>query len=66
MKILFSDDKYVDIDGVYNSQNDRVWALDHADAEEKDGVKQSRKHSPLSNGVVGCLFQGHNTLDNLQ
>ena len=24
MKILFSDEKYFDIDGVYNSQNDRV------------------------------------------
>ena len=24
MKILFSDENYLDVDGVYNSQNDRV------------------------------------------
>ena len=44
MKILFSDEKYFDIDGVYNSQNDRVWAVNRADADEKGGVKQRRKH----------------------
>ena len=35
MRILFSDEKFFDIDGVYNSQNDRVWAVDRADADEK-------------------------------
>ena len=30
MKILFSDEKSFDIDGVYNSQNDRMWAVDRA------------------------------------
>ena len=45
MKILFSDEKYFDIDGVYNSQNDRVWTVNHADTDEKGGVKQRRKHS---------------------
>ena len=44
MKILFSDEKYFDIDGVYNSQNDRVRAENRADADEKGGVKQGRKH----------------------
>ena len=38
-KILFSDEKYFDIDGAYNSQNDRVWVVNRADAEEKGGVK---------------------------
>ncbi len=27
--------KLFDIDGVYNSQNDRVWAVNRAEAEEK-------------------------------
>ena len=40
MNILFSDENYLDIDGVYNSQNDRVWAISRADADEKGGVKQ--------------------------
>ena len=43
MRILFSDEKFFDIDGVYNSQNDRVWAGDRADANKKGGIKQRRK-----------------------
>jgi hypothetical protein len=42
-RILFSDEKFFDIDGVYNSQNDRVWAVDRADADKKGGIKQKRK-----------------------
>ena len=33
MKILFSDEKYFDIDDVYNFQNDRVWAVNRPDAD---------------------------------
>ena len=44
MKIFFSDVKYFDIDDVYNSQNDRVWVVNRADADEKGGVKQRRMH----------------------
>jgi hypothetical protein len=33
MRILFSAEKFFDITGVYNSQNDRVWAVDRADAD---------------------------------
>ena len=66
MKILFSDEKYFDIDGVYNSQNNRVRAVNRADADKKGGIKQRRKHPPSSNGVAGCLFQGHNTFGNLE
>ncbi|CAF2054397.1 unnamed protein product, partial [Rotaria magnacalcarata] len=43
MRILFSDEKFFEIDGVYNSQNDRVWAVDRADADEKGGIQQRRK-----------------------
>ena len=44
MKILFLDEKYLDMDGVNNSRNDRAWAINRADASEKGGVKQRRKH----------------------
>ena len=44
MKLLFSDEKYFDIDGVYNPQNDRVWAVNRADPDEKDGIQHRRKH----------------------
>ena len=30
MNILFSEEKMFDIDGVYNSQNDRIWAVNRA------------------------------------
>ena len=30
MNILFSDEKMFDIDGVYNSHNDRIWAVNCA------------------------------------
>ncbi len=43
MKILLSDEKMFDIDSVYNSQNDRVWAVNRAEADKKDGIKQKRK-----------------------
>ena len=43
MKVLFSDEKSFDIDGVYNSQNYRVWAVDRADADEKGGSQRKRK-----------------------
>ncbi|CAF3343269.1 unnamed protein product [Rotaria socialis] len=43
MRILFSDEKFFDIDGVYNSQNDRVWAIGRADADKNGGIKQKRK-----------------------
>ena len=44
MRILFSDKKFFNIDGVYmyNSQNDRVWAVDRADANGKGSIQQRR------------------------
>ena len=41
MKILFSDEKYLDIDGVYNSQNDRVWAVNRIDADERRALNRN-------------------------
>ena len=43
LKILFSDEKMFDIDGVYNTQNDRVWAVDRADANKNGGIQRRRK-----------------------
>ena len=31
------------IDGVYNSQNERIWAPSRADADAKGGIKQIQK-----------------------
>ena len=31
------------IDGIYNSQNDRIWAVDRAEADTKGGIQPKRK-----------------------
>ena len=35
MKILFSDEKLFDIDGIYNSQNDRIWTVNRSVPDTK-------------------------------
>ena len=71
MKILSSDKKYFGIDGVSNSQNDRVWAVSRADADEKGGVKQKRKHpqkvmvwlGTCSKGITPLVILNKGTVD---
>ena len=43
LKILFSDEKMFDIDGAYNSQNDRIWAANRDEANQKGGIHQKKK-----------------------
>ena len=45
LKSLFSDEKFFDFDGVHNSENERVSAINHADADEKGSVMQNQKFS---------------------
>ena len=40
LRFLFSDEKIFDIDGVYNSQNEKIWAPSRADTDAKGGIKQ--------------------------
>ena len=40
MKILFLNEKLFDRDGIYNCQNDYIWAVDSVEADKRDGVKQ--------------------------
>ena len=71
MKVLFSNEKFVDIDGVYNSQNDRMWTVDGADADKKGGIEQRRKFSSkvmiwlgaCSNGVTPLVILDERTDD---
>ena len=44
MKILFSDEQMFDIDGVYNSQNERIWAANRVEADTKGGITRRRKY----------------------
>ena len=43
LRFLFSDEKMFDIDGVYNSQNERIWAPSRAEADANDDIKQIQK-----------------------
>uniref|UniRef100_A0A914VAU0 Uncharacterized protein n=1 Tax=Plectus sambesii TaxID=2011161 RepID=A0A914VAU0_9BILA len=43
MRILFSDEKMFNIDEMYKAQNDRVWAANRAQADERGGKKQRHK-----------------------
>ena len=45
LKILFSDEKIYDIDGACNAPNNRMWAVDRDEADEKADKKQKRKFS---------------------
>ncbi|CAF1628032.1 unnamed protein product [Rotaria magnacalcarata] len=58
MRILFSDEKFFDIDGVYNSQNDRVWAVDRGDADEKSDIQQRRKFPQKVMMWLGAYSKG--------
>ncbi|CAF1949018.1 unnamed protein product [Rotaria magnacalcarata] len=42
VKILFSGEKMFDIDGVYNTQSDRIWAVNRAEADAKGGILQKK------------------------
>jgi hypothetical protein len=54
LKILFSVEKMFDIDGVYNTQNDRIWAASCNEADEKGGTRQ--KKNLLKRSWFGLLF----------
>ena len=40
--MVFSDEKIFDLDGMYNAQNDRIWAINRQEADKK-GV-EAKKH----------------------
>ena len=43
MRLLFSHEKMFDLDGIYNSENDRIWAVNREEANRRGGKKQHRK-----------------------
>ena len=43
MRTLFSDEKNLDIDGIYNLQNDRAWTFSRSETNERGGIVGERK-----------------------
>lgn len=58
MRILFSDEKLFDIDGVFNSQNDRVWAINRDEADKNGGIVQKKKFSQKVMVWLGVCSKG--------
>jgi len=58
LQIIFSDEKFFVIDGVYNAQNDRVWAVNRTDANKKGGIKQKRKFLQKVMVWLGACHKG--------
>ena len=71
LRILFSDEKIFDLDGMYNAQNDRVWAINREEADKKGGVKQQREFpqrvmvwlGAYSKGVTPLVILDEGTVD---
>ena len=57
-KWLFSDEKFFDIDGVYNSQNDRIWAPSRAEANKQGGLAKKRKFPARVMVWMGACSKG--------
>ncbi|CAM2718409.1 unnamed protein product [Rotaria socialis] len=47
-----------DIDGMYNSQNDRIWAINRQEADKVGGRKQKRKFSDKIMVWLGVCSKG--------
>ena len=43
LRILFSNEKMFDLDGMYNAQNDRIWAVNREEVDKRGVVQQKRK-----------------------
>ena len=57
-KWLFSDEKLYDIDNVYNSQSDRMWAPSRTDANACGDIKRRRKLPTKTMAWLGHIQQG--------
>ena len=59
IRILFSDEKMFDLDGIYNSQYDRIWAVNREEANWRSEKKTATKVSTKIGGMVrGRCAQG--------
>jgi transposase len=43
LRILFSDEKIFDVNGLCNAQNERIWAINREEADMKGGAKKKQK-----------------------
>ncbi|CAF3169579.1 unnamed protein product [Rotaria sp. Silwood2] len=60
-KWLFRDEKFFDLDGIYNSQNDRVWAASREEADRKGGFREKTKYPEKVMVWLGACAAGLTT-----
>ena len=71
MRILFSNEEMCDLNGIYNSQNDIIWAINRAEVDDKGDIKQIENFSQkvmvwlgvYSKGVTPLIIFDERTLD---
>lgn len=62
MRILFSNKKVFNIDGVYNVQNDHAWAPSRVEADECGGIKMKRRFPQKVMVWLGACSKGITSL----
>ena len=62
VNILFSDEKLLDIEGVYNSHNDRIWAVNRAAVDAKGDIRRKRKFPQKAMVWLGVCSKGASPL----
>ena len=58
IRIIFSDEKVFDNDGLFNLQNDRVWGSSRSEASERDGIVEKRKFPQKVMMWLGACSKG--------
>lgn len=57
--------KMFDLDGIFNAQNQHIWATSRAEVDERGGVTMKQKINSESHGLVRCLLLRIDTFNHL-
>ena len=58
MTIIFYHETMFDLDGIYNSENDRIWAVNTEEKNRRDGKKNRKESFHKSDGIVSRMVRG--------
>ena len=66
--VLFLDENFFNIDGIYDSQNEEVRTVYRADSERKDSIRHNPQKvmaqlGAYSNGITSLVILGEGTHD---
>ncbi|CAF4173418.1 unnamed protein product, partial [Rotaria magnacalcarata] len=55
---LFSDEEYFDLNGIYNNQNDWIWAISREEADKRGAIYETTKFSVKVMVWLGVYSEG--------